>query len=69
MNMSYKKAWRMVNTMNNEGPELLVTRTTGGQGGGGSVLSETGKQAVQQFDRIKLESEAFLKTREKQLEF
>ena len=69
MEMSYKKAWRMVNTMNEQGPDLLVTRTTGGQGGGGSILSETGKKAIQLFDEIKAENKSLLNEKSKSLTF
>ena len=33
--MSYKKAWRLVDSMNGIGSDLLVKRTIGGKGGGG----------------------------------
>lgn len=69
MKMSYKKAWRMVNTMNEQGPDLLVTRTTGGQGGGGSILSETGKKAVKLFDEIKAENSSQLTKKSESLVF
>ncbi len=53
MNMSYKKAWNLVDSMNSKGSEPLVIRKTGGAGGGGAELSETGRQAIQIYNEIK----------------
>ena len=39
MKMSYKKAWRLVNTMNEHSSDILVAHKIGGTGGGGSVLT------------------------------
>ena len=52
MNMSYKKAWELVNSMNAQGNSLLVTRKTGGKGGGGATLSDAGKKAIALFNDI-----------------
>ena len=52
MEMSYKKAWRMVNSMNKEGAELLVVAKTGGTNGGGTVLSDAGKKAIEMYDQL-----------------
>ncbi|MDG1427852.1 MAG: LysR family transcriptional regulator [Crocinitomicaceae bacterium] len=53
MNMSYKKAWELVNSMNSNGDEPLVIRKIGGAGGGGSELSAAGKDAIKLFNRIR----------------
>ena len=53
MKMSYKKAWKLVDSMNSRGDELLVNRKIGGAGGGGSELSEAGKKAITLFKEIR----------------
>lgn len=44
--LSYKGAWDAIDAMNNLSDQPLVTRATGGQHGGGSYLTEHGRQAV-----------------------
>ena len=47
--MSYKGAWDAIDAMNNLADEPLVTRVTGGKGGGGSQLTERGKRLIEAF--------------------
>lgn len=60
MNMSYKKAWELVNSMNEQAESPLVICATGGQHGGGSKLSEAGFHAINLFESINAESKEFL---------
>lgn len=46
MGMSYKRAWQLIGTMNAMFREPLVDSTRGGPGGGGAVLTETGRQVL-----------------------
>lgn len=43
MGMSYKRAWQLIGTLNAMFTEPLVDSTRGGPGGGGAVLTETGR--------------------------
>lgn len=52
MKMSYKKAWELVSSMNNQSENLLVTPKTGGKNGGGTVLSDAGKRAIKLFTEL-----------------
>ena len=45
-NISYRRAWNMVDTMNRCFNEPLVKSVTGGKGGGGAALSSLGKKVV-----------------------
>lgn len=47
MNMSYMRAWSMIQTM-----KPLVTSSRGGKGGGGAQLTELGQQTVQLYQRM-----------------
>ena len=52
MKMSYKKAWESVDAMNALADEPLVLRTTGGRGGGGTVVTEEGEKAIQLYQNL-----------------
>lgn len=43
MRMSYKRAWQLIGTMNAMFTEPVVDSTRGGPGGGGAMLTETGR--------------------------
>ncbi|MCB1619416.1 MAG: LysR family transcriptional regulator [Thiothrix sp.] len=60
MKMSYRQAWDQVNAMNSHSPAPLVSSATGGRGGGGASLTETGEQAVALFQAVKRDFDAFL---------
>ena len=46
MSMSYKRAWQLIGTLNAMFREPLVDSTRGGPGGGGAVLTETGRTVL-----------------------
>lgn len=46
MSMSYKRAWQLISTLNAMFSEPLVDSTRGGAGGGGAVLTETGRTVL-----------------------
>ena len=46
-NISYRRAWNMVDTMNQCFNEPLVESVTGGKGGGGAKLTFLGKRVVE----------------------
>lgn len=64
MGMSYKKAWRLVDTMNKNAPEPLVKQQVGGKGGGGTELSDAGKKAVVTYHALKKKHDQFLLSQE-----
>ena len=49
MKMSYKHAWDLINSMNNEATEPLLVTSKGGKGGGGAQLTTSGEQAIVDF--------------------
>jgi len=69
MKMSYKKAWELVNSMNNQSKEILVHPKTGGKNGGGSELSEAGKRAIKLFNEINHGNRDFLDDKIKNIKF
>lgn len=60
LGLSYKGAWDAVNALNNLADAPLVTRATGGAGGGGSVLSARARQMVHIYRAAEQEQHRFL---------
>jgi molybdate transport system regulatory protein len=60
MEMSYRHAWELVDSMNRQGREAVVEKSTGGRGGGGAVLTAAGERAVTAFWGAYGEFTAFL---------
>lgn len=56
MQMSYRKAWLLVDEINGALREPAVATTPGGSGGGGATLTPMGEQLVRLYHEI--ESEA-----------
>lgn len=58
--ISYKTAWDTVNQINNMAEQPLVDRLTGGKGGGGTSLTDAGKNVIKQYAILKEEHGRFL---------
>jgi len=58
--LSYKAAWDAVDAMNNLAGEPLVTRTTGGQRGGGASLTARAAELIAFYQTVKREHERFM---------
>ena len=52
MGLSYKKAWTMVDALNNVGKSPYVITQKGGAEGGGAVLTETGRKVMEAYQRL-----------------
>jgi len=53
MGMSYKKAWEIVNRLNEIVGSPVVITATGGEKGGGSALSEEAKQLIDWYQSMR----------------
>lgn len=60
MGMSYKTAWDSVEAMNNLADRPLVVRATGGKGGGGTLLTDYGRQVITGYRLMEAEHQHFL---------
>ena len=49
MEMSYRHAWDLVDSMNKQAKRPFVELATGGKGGGGARVTEDGERAIQLF--------------------
>ena len=58
MEMSYKRAWMLVEEMNAAFAAPLVSSARGGPGGGGAQLTETGEEALRLYHEVVQRAEA-----------
>jgi molybdate transport system regulatory protein len=52
MRMSYKRAWLLLDSMNQAFVEPVVAAAPGGTGGGGATLTEFGAEVLRAYRRI-----------------
>lgn len=52
MGLGYRNAWLWVEAMNRLAPSPLVEKVTGGTGGGRAVLTEEGRKAIAQYNKL-----------------
>ena len=58
--MSYKKAWNLMDAVNKSAKEAVVTKTIGGEKGGGTVITPYGKKLIEAFETMNKNCWAFL---------
>jgi molybdate transport system regulatory protein len=58
--ISYKTAWEAVNALNNLSDRPLVRRTAGGRGGGGTLLTDEGKEVIRRYRILQREHQRFV---------
>jgi len=64
MNISFRKAWSMVKTINERSKKTIVITKTGGKGGGGAELTKEGKEIIKTYFEINSQVENLLKMME-----
>lgn len=52
MKMSYKSAWDNIDSINKLSPSALVTKVSGGKGGGGTVITAYAKELIKAYKEI-----------------
>ncbi|MGH8726834.1 MAG: winged helix-turn-helix domain-containing protein [Burkholderiales bacterium] len=65
--MSYARAWSLVDSMNRSFKRTLVNRATGGQGGGGAIVTNAGRDVLRRYREM--ESKAVASVRSELVEF
>lgn len=68
MEMSYRHAWELVESMNRQAVTPLVETATGGAGGGGAVLTPAGERAIALFWEIYRDFKKYLEAKQVELE-
>jgi molybdate transport system regulatory protein len=67
MQMAYRHAWDLVDSMNRQAKRPFVELSTGGKGGGGARVTEEGEKAIKLFWRFHDDLQSFLNREEKKL--
>lgn len=67
INMSYRRAWELVDSMNRQARSPLVIASSGGKGGGGATLTEAGEKAFALFKRVDADFKRFKERQSKKL--
>lgn len=60
MKMSYKRAWELVQSMNTQADKPLVITQTGGEKGGGAIVTEEGLKYLNYYHDLQRRFQAFL---------
>lgn len=60
LNMSYKKAWRLLNEINDAAKKPILEKKIGGKHGGGTCITPYGKDLIQRFEKLNQACIAFL---------
>ena len=60
MGMSYKKAWKLIEELNQVSDKPFVVKSQGGKSGGGTALTDEGRAMVVKFRQFEQELIAFL---------
>lgn len=67
MKMSYKKAWEIVNKLNAQTGTPVVAVQSGGEKGGGSILTKEALQLIEHYHLLRERFTAFLNNETKRL--
>jgi len=58
MNMSYRRAWKLIEAMNRDFRRPLIAASSGGAGGGGAQLTDAGREALRRYRSIEKKATA-----------
>ena len=68
LNMSYSKAWKLIQDINKYADKPVIIKNIGGKNGGGTVLTEYGKKLIATFEQINKDCIDFLENELKKLD-
>lgn len=60
MHMSYKRAWELVQRMNQQADQPLVITQTGGEKGGGALVTAEGEKFLAYYQALQIRFQQFL---------
>ena len=69
MEMAYRHAWDLVDSMNRQSKNPFVEVAAGGKGGGGARVTEEGEKAIRLFQQFAEDFQVFLEREQKKLRF
>jgi len=65
MEISYRHAWELVDSMNRQSPKPLVESATGGRNGGGAILTKEGERAIALFWELYADFQKYITLQQK----
>ena len=65
LEMSYRRAWVLIDSMNNQVPKPFVVTSAGGKRGGGTRITAEGERAIAEFWKIHNDFQKFLRGRDR----
>lgn len=68
MEMSYRHAWDLVASMNQQAKRPFVELATGGKGGGGARVTKDGENAIELFWKFSEDFQVFLEREQRKLD-
>jgi molybdate transport system regulatory protein len=68
LEISYRKAWKMIDVMNSQAKSPLVERQSGGKKGGGTIVTSEGLKAIETFLNLKKKCAMFMEEEFKKLD-
>ncbi|HEX8948391.1 MAG TPA: LysR family transcriptional regulator [Dissulfurispiraceae bacterium] len=69
LNMSYRRAWDLVESMNSQARTPLVEKAAGGKGGGGAGLTDAGARVLRSFRKFHNNFQRFLAEQARDIAF
>jgi molybdate transport system regulatory protein len=63
MNMSYRRAWLLMDELNHMFGRDVIETVAGGSGGGGAHVTEFGLRVIQVFRKLENEADALVQSR------
>lgn len=60
MGMSYKKAWDLIHSINNHTQKPIVLTQTGGEKGGGTIVTTEGKIIIEAFKKLHIDFQQYI---------
>jgi len=69
LNISYKKAWNLIESMNRQAKSPVVITKVGGKGGGKTELTPEGEKLLKQFKELYEKFKKFLEKGNQNFEF
>ncbi len=67
INISYRKAWTLIDSVNKSAKKPVTTSSIGGKGGGGAILTPYGKDLIAAFEKINKDCWKFLDKQEEKI--
>jgi molybdate transport system regulatory protein len=67
LEMAYRHAWDLVDSMNRQSKSPFVEITAGGKGGGGARVTEEGEKAIRLFRQFAEDFDVFLEREQEKL--